>query len=128
MRQSFKSQPLKLLPPMTFMHGCKAKTLRVQETKYERYTREPILQVSSALGWWLDPVHRSRFPQLSRLAADLLSIPAFSAEPERLFSNARRTLSDDRNCLEIDMIETLECLKSWLKSEILDSTSIENLA
>ena len=44
---------------------------------------------------------------------DILSIPAMSSEPERLFSGAKITITDRRNRLGSDVIEALECLKSW---------------
>ena len=44
---------------------------------------------------------------------DILSIPAMSAEPERLFSGAKITITGRRNRLGSDVIEALECLKSW---------------
>jgi hypothetical protein len=48
------------------------------------------------------------------MALDILSIPAMSAEPERLFSSAKITITDRRNRLGIESIEAIECLKSWL--------------
>ena len=48
------------------------------------------------------------------MALDILSIPAMSAEPERLFSGAKITITDCRNRLGIKSIEAIECLKSWL--------------
>ncbi|ODQ76865.1 hypothetical protein LIPSTDRAFT_67870 [Lipomyces starkeyi NRRL Y-11557] len=48
------------------------------------------------------------------MALDVLSIPAMSAEPERLFSSAKITITDRRNRLGIETIEAIECLKSWL--------------
>jgi hypothetical protein len=51
--------------------------------------------------------------RLSKLAVNILSIPAMSAEPERLFSGAGITITDRRNRLGSDVIEALECLKSW---------------
>jgi hypothetical protein len=51
------------------------------------------------------------------MALDILSIPAMSADPERLFSGAKITISDRRTSLGIYTIEALECLKSWLKIE-----------
>jgi hAT family C-terminal dimerisation region len=48
------------------------------------------------------------------MALDILSIPAMSAEPERLFSGAKITITDRRNRLGIESIEAIECLKSWL--------------
>lgn len=44
---------------------------------------------------------------------DILSIPEMSAEPERLFSRAKITITDRRYRLGSDVIEALECLKSW---------------
>jgi len=64
--------------------------------------------------WWLEPAQQATFPLLSRMALDLLSIPAMSADPERLFSGAKHTLDDTRNRLQDDVIEALESLKSWL--------------
>jgi hypothetical protein len=51
------------------------------------------------------------------MALDILSIPAMSSDPERAFSAAKITLTDRRNKLSIDMIECLECLKSWIGKE-----------
>jgi hAT family C-terminal dimerisation region len=48
------------------------------------------------------------------MAFDILSIPTMSAEPERLFSSAKITITDRRNRLGIESIEAIECLKSWL--------------
>ena len=69
----------------------------------------------SALEWWLDVEQRSRYPLLSRMAIDIYSIPAMSAEPERVFSGAKRTVSDSRGSLRSETIELLECLKSWFR-------------
>jgi hypothetical protein len=49
------------------------------------------------------------------MALNLLSIPAISAEPERLFSSCRITVTDRRNKLSVKAIEALECLRSWYK-------------
>ncbi|ODQ72320.1 hypothetical protein LIPSTDRAFT_71821 [Lipomyces starkeyi NRRL Y-11557] len=51
------------------------------------------------------------------MALDVLSIPAMSAEPERLFSSAKITITDRRNRLGIETIEAIECLKSWLDKD-----------
>ena len=57
------------------------------------------------------------------MALDMLSIPAMSAEPERVFSRSKITISDRRCRLGIKLIEVLECLKSWIRiEEQLDET------
>ena len=53
------------------------------------------------------------------MALDVLLIPAMSADPECLFSGAKIIISDRRNRLRIFIIEALECLKSWLKIQML---------
>ena len=46
-------------------------------------------EVKDALAWWLEPTQRLMYPNLSLMAIDILSIPAMSAEPKRLFSGYR---------------------------------------
>ena len=49
------------------------------------------------------------------MAIDYLSIPAMSTDAERLFSSYLITLTDRQNRLSDDVLEAIECLKSWLK-------------
>ena len=61
------------------------------------------------------------------MALDILSIPAMSADLERLVSGAKITISDRRNRLGITTIQALECLKSWLKLvDILEEEEIKD--
>ena len=52
------------------------------------------------------------------MAIHIYSIRAMSAEPERVFSGAKRTISDQRGRLRSETIELLECLKSWFRPNI----------
>ncbi|KAI8404246.1 hypothetical protein FOFC_15741 [Fusarium oxysporum] len=82
--------------------------------EYERYCNsERVYGFTSALAWWLEETQQKTYPNLSKMAVDILSIPAMSAEPERLFSGAKITITDRRNRLGSDVIEALECLISW---------------
>jgi len=82
--------------------------------EYERYCKsEQVYGFTSALAWWLEDTQQKNYPNLSKMAVDILSIPAMSSEPERLFSGAKITITDRRNRLGRDVIEALECLKSW---------------
>jgi hypothetical protein len=67
--------------------------------------------------WWLLPEQQRDYPNLSRMALDILSVPATSASIERLFSFANITVSDRRNHLTPDTIEMIESLKSWRKTQ-----------
>ncbi|KAK2684727.1 hypothetical protein QWA68_016241 [Fusarium oxysporum] len=82
--------------------------------EYERYCNSKrVSGFTGALAWWLEETQQKTYPSLSKIAVDILSIPAISAEPERLFSGAKITITDRRNRLGSDVIEALECLKSW---------------
>jgi hypothetical protein len=74
-----------------------------------------------ALAWWCQDAQRLRWPRLSLMAIDILSIPPMSDEPERVFSGACRTVSWDRGQIEPETIEMRECLKHWKRSGILDT-------
>ena len=62
--------------------------------------------------WWLEERQQRLYPNLAKMAVDILTIPAMSAAPKRLFSLANITISDRRNRLYGDTIEAIECLKS----------------
>ncbi|KJZ69049.1 hypothetical protein HIM_11560 [Hirsutella minnesotensis 3608] len=65
--------------------------------EYERYCNsERVYGFTSALAWWLE-TQQKNYPCLSKMAVDILSIPAMSAEPERLFSGVKITITDRRN-------------------------------
>jgi hypothetical protein len=90
-------------------------------------TQTPIATDCSPLAWWLREEQSQRYPRLSKMAIDILSIPAMSAEPERVFSGARRTISWDRCQLGSRTIERGECMKSWIKSGITQGIPIESV-
>ncbi|KAI8404541.1 hypothetical protein FOFC_16036 [Fusarium oxysporum] len=50
-----------------------------------------LAEDTTPLQWWCSEDVRTAYPRLSRMAIDILSVPAESAEPERTFSGARRT-------------------------------------
>ena len=53
------------------------------------------------------------------MALDTLSIPAMSAECERIFSSTKKLLTDSRNGLQEEIIEATECLKAWWDEGII---------
>ncbi|KFZ19686.1 hypothetical protein V501_00566 [Pseudogymnoascus sp. VKM F-4519 (FW-2642)] len=100
-----------------FERWAKAKQQRYQpllQDEYLKYCQLPVTPECDARGWWMEPAQRTAYPNLHKMAIDILSIPAMSAEPERLFSGAKITVTERRNRLGVDTIEYLECLKSCL--------------
>lgn len=72
----------------------------------------------NALAWWTEETQRRQYPNLSKMALDLLSIPAMASDVERLFSAAKLTLTDQRGAMYAETLELLQLLKSWNRSSI----------
>lgn len=73
--------------------------------------------VANPIEWW--HAEGSQWPVLQRMALDVFTIPAMSAEPERIFSYGRRKISYERTRLNDDMIEAEMCQKAWLVNKIV---------
>jgi hypothetical protein len=87
----------------------------LNQNEYTKYLLAPIVpEVTDPQSWWLEPTQKKSYPALSIMALDVLLIPTMSAEPERLFSGAKISITDRRNRLGIKSIKAIECLKSWL--------------
>ena len=56
------------------------------------------------------------FPRIARMASDHLGIPSSSADAERVFSDARRIITFDRNAIHPRTVSKILCLKSWIKA------------
>ena len=103
-------------------------TLRSRLSSRPTYIDESLVEIgaSMALDWWTNTAQRMRFPTLSRMAIGILSIPAISAEVERLFSAAKNTIGDKRNSLE-PMLEALECLKPWFRHDLFTQEELRSI-
>jgi hypothetical protein len=99
----------------SFLKWHQDKKGTTDQDEYSKYLLAPVIpEVTDPRAWWLEPTQRKTYPNLSIMALDILSIPAMSAEPERIFSGAKITITDRRNRLGIESIQAIECLKSWL--------------
>lgn len=96
--------------------------------EYQRYCQlepEEVEWVSS-LAWW--KAHEKVFPRLAQMARDIFSIPAMSAEVERLFSSTKLMLPPARNVLLPDGIEAGECIRSWTLQGLIGGNYFEYLS
>ena len=71
---------------------------------------EPITDTTNLYLHWSA---QSYLGGVQQMAYDHLSIPAMSAECERVFSDTKLTISPNRNRLKEDIIEATECLVQW---------------
>ena len=79
----------------------------------ERYYALGAQDIDHPLQWWLD--HRGTFPRLSRLALDIFAIPSMAANCERAFSGAKLTMTSQRQSMQPETLEPLQCMKNWLR-------------
>jgi hypothetical protein len=93
-----------------------------RKTEFEVYIRQDPDEVQrideiNPVQWWASK--KLNFPTLRLLAFDVLSIPAMSAECERVFSSAKKMITPDRSGLNNDIVEACECLKYWWDNSLV---------
>jgi hypothetical protein len=59
---------------------------------------------------------RDRYPQLSRLALDVLSIPASSCDCERMFSELGDLLEPRRRGISPKLLAAIQCVRRWQRA------------
>jgi hypothetical protein len=74
---------------------------------------EPITDTTNLYVHWNA---QSYLGGVQQMAYDHLSIPAMSAECERVFSDTKLTISPNRSRLKEDTIEATECLVQWTRA------------
>lgn len=74
--------------------------------------RQTESEDTDVLSWWI--LHTTHFPQLSKMALEILSIPATSVPSEQAFSKSGNLITKRRNRLGNKTIRASMCLSSWL--------------
>jgi hypothetical protein len=82
--------------------------------EYEFYMSSKPVTCDHPIEWWR--ANQSTYPKLAQMAFDLLSIPAMSAECERVFSQAKLALGHQRNRMSEDTLNAIQCLKHWIRN------------
>ncbi|KAG7403414.1 putative AC9 transposase [Fusarium oxysporum f. sp. rapae] len=90
------------------------------DDEYARYCAEDVANSRHYRGrpidWW--KMNRNRYPRLSLMAVDMLTIPSSSAESERTFSSAGRMTAPLRSRLRREIVAMAQCIRSWSKAGI----------
>jgi hypothetical protein len=74
--------------------------------------------VADPVEYWV--LKRFEYPRLSRMALDVMTVPAMSSECERLFSATGLMVTPLRNRLDAGTIGLIQTLRSWLRAGIIE--------
>jgi hypothetical protein len=88
------------------VHGALAELTRYQEEGVIPESENPLM-------WW--QLNRHCYPNLSSFVQTILCVPATSVLCERLFSSSGYIVNKLRSCLLPENVNTLVCLRDWLK-------------
>jgi len=66
------------------------------------------------LAWW--KISSSKYPIVSKIARDVLSIPISTVASESAFSTGGRILDSYRSSLSPKTVEALICTQQWIRS------------
>ncbi|XP_039044192.1 zinc finger BED domain-containing protein DAYSLEEPER-like [Hibiscus syriacus] len=86
------------------------------KSELDQYLEESLLprvQEFDVLGWW--KVNKMKYPTLSKMARDILSIPVSSVAPDSIFNTTEKRLDEYRSSLRPETVEALVCAKEWLQ-------------
>ncbi|OBS20604.1 hypothetical protein FPOA_21196 [Fusarium poae] len=117
LQQARKRRQRLAVTAMSATRGKKRVKLTSELDEFMARTNKADLDVEDPLEWWVR--HASDYPILSKMAFDLFSCPAMSAECERVFSQTKKVITDERNRLSSDTVAAIECQKHLLRSGIL---------
>jgi hypothetical protein len=86
--------------------------------EYDRWREEELSWSTAtyhndgnAVRYWMTMA--PKYPQLSRFAIDILTIPALSCECERLFSELGDLLEPKRCAISGELLAALQLIRSW---------------
>lgn len=86
------------------------------KSELDQYLEEPVLprvQEFDVLGWW--KLNMSKYPTLSKMASDVLSIPVSTVAPDSVFDTVSKKMDSYSASLRPVTVEALICVKDWIR-------------
>ncbi|KAG7998079.1 hypothetical protein I3843_01G241200 [Carya illinoinensis] len=94
------------------------------KSELDQYLEESLLpraQEFDILDWW--KLNKLKYPTLSKMASDVLSIPVCTVSPDCVFDTEVRKMDNYRSSLHPATLEALICTKDWFQSGSSSSQS-----
>lgn len=90
-----------------------------EKSELELYLAEPVKRLNEnidILDYWSKSA--ARYPQLARLARDILVVPVSSVASESAFSLSKKVITPSRASLKPKTVEALMCLQDWYRCKL----------
>ncbi|GFY80894.1 BED zinc finger and hAT dimerization domain-containing protein DAYSLEEPER [Actinidia rufa] len=98
-------------------------TSQQSRSELDQYLEESLLprvHEFDVLGWW--KLNKNKYPTLSKMARDILTIPVCTLGADSVFDTVRKEMDNYRCSLRLETLEALVCTKDWLKCEPLETS------
>ncbi|CAJ2634711.1 unnamed protein product [Trifolium pratense] len=97
-----------------------------QQTKSEldQYLEESLLPrvpEFDVLSWW--KLNKLKYPTLSKMARDILSVPVSSVPADSIFDDKNKEMDQYRSSLRPEVVEALVCAKDWMHYGAADASN-----
>ncbi|CAN4094589.1 unnamed protein product [Withania somnifera] len=92
-------------------------TSQQSRSELDQYLEESLLprvHEFDVVGWW--KLNRMKYPTLSKMARDILSIPISTVTTDSVFSTEGKEMDRYRCSLRPETVEALICAKDWLQN------------
>ncbi|XP_027330437.1 zinc finger BED domain-containing protein DAYSLEEPER-like isoform X7 [Abrus precatorius] len=90
-------------------------TNQQMKSELDQYLEESLLPRVpdfDVLGWW--KLNKLKYPTLSKMARDILSVPVSSVPPDSVFDTKVKEMDQYRSSLRPETVEALVCAKDWM--------------
>ncbi|KAL9268872.1 Zinc finger BED domain-containing protein [Drosera capensis] len=99
----------------TYMMDTASHQSKSELDEYLEESLLPRVQEFDVLAWW--KLNRIKYPTLSMMARDILTIPLSTVNPDSVFDTVRKEMDPYRSSLRPEILEALFCAKDWLQQE-----------
>ncbi|KAL3532299.1 hypothetical protein ACH5RR_005820 [Cinchona calisaya] len=99
-------------------------TSQQSKSELDQYLEESLLprvHEFDVVGWW--KLNRMKYPTLSKMARDILSIPVSTVPIDSVFDTVGKAMDRYRCSLRPETVEALICAKHWIQSESVDTSA-----
>ncbi|KAK7264890.1 hypothetical protein RJT34_32503 [Clitoria ternatea] len=94
------------------------------KSELDQYLEESLLPRVpdfDVLGWW--KLNKLKYPTLSKMARDILSVPVSSVPPDSVFDTKTKEMDQYRSSLRPETVEALVCAKDWMQYGAAEAAS-----